>query len=79
MIFKNFPGVKKNKVKVNLKLGIKKKFDLKLLDKTSEEHVNLATKILENFTDDFQKIAEEKDMTVEELSVSFEKEATVKI
>ena len=49
------------------------------MDKTSEEHVNLATEVLENFTDDFQKIAKEKDLTVEKLSVSFEQEATVKI
>ena len=68
-----------NKVNINLKLQIKKKFDLKLMDKTSEEHVNLATEVLENFTDDFQKIAKEKDLTVERLSVSFEQEATVKI
>lgn len=76
---KNFLGVRMNKVNINLKLQIKKKFDLKLMDKTSEEHVNLATEVLENFTDDFQKIAKEKDLTVEKLSVSFEQEATVKI
>ena len=68
-----------NKVKINLKLGIKKKFDLKLIDRTSKEHLNLASEVLENFSDDFQRIAKEKDLTVEELSVSFEQEATVKI